>query len=93
VINHRHDRKMDNTTLLGLIAATLTTIAFLPQVVKTWKSKSAKDLSLGMLIIFSTGIFLWLVYGIYIDALPVILGNLVTLALALALLMLKIRYR
>ncbi|MCH8487942.1 MAG: hypothetical protein LAT75_13845, partial [Candidatus Cyclonatronum sp.] len=49
-------------TVVGLLAATCTTISFLPQVIKTWKSKSAKDLSLGMFSIFATGVFLWLVY-------------------------------
>jgi MtN3 and saliva related transmembrane protein len=79
--------------LLGLIAGTLTTIAFLPQLYKTWKSKSAKDVSLVMMITFCTGVFLWLVYGVAIHAMPVIVANAVTLILALTILLLKIRYR
>ncbi len=83
---------MDWLTALGLLAGTLTTIAFLPQVMKTWQSKSAKDVSFGMLIIFCLGVFLWLVYGMYIHSLPIILANLVTLILNLIILRLKIRY-
>lgn len=84
---------MDFVTILGLIAGTFTTIAFLPQLFKTWQSKSAKDVSLGMLMIFSTGVFLWLIYGICLQALPIILANLVTLVFNLIILSLKIRYR
>jgi MtN3 and saliva related transmembrane protein len=79
--------------LLGLIAGTLTTIAFLPQLYKTWKSKSAQDVSLVMMITFCTGLFLWFVYGLAIHAIPVIVSNAVTLVLALMILLLKIRYR
>ena len=79
--------------LLGLIAGTLTTIAFLPQLLKTWKSKSAKDVSLVMMITFSIGIFLWIIYGFAIGAMPIIVTNAVTLVLALLILILKIRYR
>jgi MtN3 and saliva related transmembrane protein len=80
-------------TILGLVAGALTTIAFLPQLIQTWQSKSAKDVSLGMLIVFSTGVFLWLVYGFYIQSLPIILANLLTLIFNLIILGLKIRYR
>lgn len=79
-------------TTLGLVAGTLTTIAFIPQITKTWKSKSAQDVSLGMLITFSTGVLLWLAYGLLIHALPVILANLVTFVLTLIILVLKIKY-
>ncbi|HLG44542.1 MAG TPA: SemiSWEET transporter [Nitrospirales bacterium] len=83
---------MDAITLLGLIAGTLTTAAFLPQLVKTWKSKAAKDISFGMLSIFGTGVVLWIGYGVLISALPVILANVVTLLLISAILVLKIKY-
>lgn len=79
-------------TTLGLVAGTLTTIAFIPQITKTWNSKSAQDVSLGMLITFSAGVFLWLAYGLFIHALPVILANLVTFVLTLIILVLKIKY-
>lgn len=84
---------MDSITILGLVAATLTTVAFLPQLIKTWNSKSAKDVSLEMLITFCIGVFLWLIYGIYLQALPIILANLLTLIFNLIILGLKIRYR
>jgi len=79
-------------TTVGLVAGTLTTIAFIPQLTQTWQSKSAKDVSLGMLITFATGVFLWLTYGLFIHALPVILANLVTFVLTLIILLLKIKY-
>lgn len=84
---------MSALTVLGLVAASLTTIAFVPQVHKTWKSKSAKDLSLGMYLIFTTGVILWLVYGILKEDLPIIAANIVTLSLTLVLLYFKIFYR
>ncbi|WP_242024527.1 SemiSWEET transporter [Trichocoleus sp. FACHB-591] len=84
--------QMDAVTLLGLVAAALTTTAFLPQLLKTWRSKSAKDVSLWMLITFSTGVFLWLIYGVYIQSLPVIIANSVTFVLSSINLILKIRY-
>lgn len=79
-------------TVIGLIAAALTTSAYLPQVVKSWRTKSAKDLSLGMLAILCTGVFLWLIYGILNQDLPIILSNAATLMLALAILVLKIKH-
>jgi len=84
---------MDQITLIGLVAGTLTTIAFIPQLQQTWRTRSAKDVSLGMLLTFITGVFLWLVYGLLLGALPIILANLVTLILTLAILLLKLRYR
>jgi len=79
--------------VLGMIAGSLTTIAFVPQVVKTWRSKSTHDISYGMFILFSLGLLLWLAYGIVIDAMPIIVSNLVTLLLALVILGLKFRYK
>lgn len=84
---------MSPITILGLVAGACTTIAFLPQVVKTWQTKSAKDVSYSMLITFSVGVFLWLVYGICLHALPIILTNALTLFLNLIILWLKIQYR
>ncbi len=84
---------MDTITILGLAAGTLTTIAFLPQMMKTWQTKSAKDVSFLMLITFNIGIFLWLIYGIYLQALPIILANGITLVFNLIILWLKIKYR
>lgn len=80
------------TDLIGFIAATLTTIAFLPQVIKVWKTRSAKDISLGMYTLFSTGVLLWLIYGILIGAWPVIAANITTLVLALVIVVMKLRF-
>lgn len=77
---------------LGFVAGTLTTVAFLPQVIRTWRTKSAKDLSLPMLISFTTGVVCWLIYGLLIDSLPIILANGVTVLLAGTNLILKLRY-
>lgn len=83
---------MDVATPLGLLAGTLTTIAFLPQVIRTYKSKSAKDLSLGMLGTFTTGVLCWLIYGLMIDSLPIVIANAVTFVLAGMNVILKLRY-
>ncbi|PWN05547.1 SemiSWEET transporter [Rhodohalobacter mucosus] len=84
---------MESVTLIGLAAGFCTTIAFLPQVIKTWRSRSAKDLSLGMYTIFCTGVALWLTYGLLISDLPIILTNLATLVLALSILFFKLTFR
>ena len=84
---------MTASMILGLVAAGLTTVAFIPQVHKTWKTKSAKDLSLGMYLIFTSGVILWLIYGILKDDIPIIAANVVTLSLTLVLLYFKIFYK
>jgi MtN3 and saliva related transmembrane protein len=76
---------------VGYLAAALTTAAFVPQVVKTWRSKSAGDLSLPMLIAFTIGVLLWLVYGLALQSAPVIVANATTLSLNLMLVALKLR--
>ncbi|MEH2260805.1 SemiSWEET transporter [Nostoc sp.] len=65
----------------------------MPQMFKTWQTKSAKDVSLVTLITFISGVFLWLIYGIYLQSLPIILANAVTLVFNLIILWLKIKYR
>lgn len=82
-----------NTQLLGISAGILTTISFLPQVIKTWKSRSAKDLSLGMFSLFCLGVVLWLAYGILVSDIPVIIANLMTLVLASTLLFFKLSFK
>jgi MtN3 and saliva related transmembrane protein len=84
---------MNLTQLLGLAAGTFTTIAFLPQVLKTWKSRSAKDLSLGMFSLFCLGVAMWLGYGFLVRDIPVIAANLLTLMLASVLLFFKLRFK
>ncbi|MEB3215215.1 MAG: SemiSWEET transporter [Nostocales cyanobacterium 94392] len=78
--------------IVGLLAATLTTSAFLPQMIKTWRTKSAKDVSYTMLITFIIGIFLWLIYGILRQDIAIILANAFTLLFNLTILYLKIKY-
>ncbi|MFU8811619.1 MAG: SemiSWEET transporter [Balneolaceae bacterium] len=84
---------MESAILIGLAAGFCTTLAFLPQAIKTWKSKSAKDLSLGMYSIFCTGVALWLVYGLVIGDLPIIITNAVTLVLAFSILYFKLTFK
>jgi MtN3 and saliva related transmembrane protein len=82
--------QIDN--LIGALAATLTTIAFIPQAWMTWKSKRAEGVSLGMYGIFTSGVAMWLLYGLLIGAWPVIIANVFTLALALFILVMKLRF-
>jgi len=75
---------------IGYAAAALTTFAFLPQVVKSWRSRSTGDLSTAMLVAFTSGIALWLLYGIAVGSLPVALANGATLVLTGTLFVLKV---
>ena len=84
---------MESANILGLLAGALTTVAFIPQVIKIWKTKHARDISLGMFAIFSLGVLLWLFYGIQIESLPVIVANTVTMGLSLTILIFKFRYK
>lgn len=77
----------------GYAAATLTTLAFVPQVLHTWRTRSVGGISAGMYAIFITGVALWLAYGILLDEWPIIVANGMTLVMALAILIMKIRYR
>ncbi len=78
--------------ILGYMAATLTTVAFVPQVIQVWKTRSAKDISFPMYALFTTGIGLWSAYGFMIDSWPVIGANVVTFVLALSVLIMKWRF-
>ena len=84
---------MDFVNAIGLTAGALTTAAFLPQVVKTWKTRSTKDISLGMFLVLCSGIALWLVYGVLREDLPLLLANGVTIFLAGTILVFKLRYK
>ena len=77
---------------IGFIAAICTTVAFVPQALKIYKSKTVRDISLPMWLIFSFGVFLWLIYGILILSLPIIIANVVTLLLSLFILFFKVKY-
>ena len=83
---------MSTTTVVGFFAGFVPTISFLPQVVKTWKTRSASDLSLGMFSVFSVGVLFWLVYGFLIQEPPMIIWNSVTLILVLAILVMKLKF-
>jgi MtN3 and saliva related transmembrane protein len=78
--------------LIGFFAAFCTTAALVPQLLRVMKLKSARDISLGTFLLFSVGVALWLFYGIYTGLKPVIASNIVTLALSVSILVLKLRY-
>lgn len=79
--------------LIGILAGILCTISFIPQVIRIVKTKRTKDLSLVTFTLFSLGVFLWLVYGVLIQELPIILANFATLSLILIILGMKIKYK
>jgi len=81
-----------NHETVGLIAGTLTTMSFVPQVWKIWNTKSARDLSWGMVAVFCAGTFLWLVYGLMLGAVSIIVANAVTFVLSLSICVMKTRY-
>ena len=78
--------------LFGFLAALLTTIAFLPQLYKTWETKSADDVSLVMLILFITGLICWIIYGLRINSIPILVANTMTFIFNFSILILKITY-
>ena len=79
--------------LIGYIAAGLTTLSFLPQALHTFRTRDVRGISLGMYALFNSGVALWLVYGLLIDAWPIVVANAITLCLALTILVMKLRYR
>jgi MtN3 and saliva related transmembrane protein len=83
---------MDFINILGFVAAFLTTTAFLPQVLKVWRSRSTKDISLPMLVTFIAGVTLWLIYGVMVKAAPIVIANAITLILNLLILRFKIKH-
>jgi MtN3 and saliva related transmembrane protein len=80
---------MDTVTLLGLLAGTLTTLAFAPQVVRAWRTRSTDDLSLGMLVVLLSGVLLWLAYGVVRGDIAIIAANGVTAVLVGLILSIK----
>ena len=79
-------------TFIGILAGTLTTISVLPQVIKSWKTKKTNDISTLMYVLLTTGIILWIIYGVLTNDLPITLANSVTLILVSSILFLKIKY-
>jgi MtN3 and saliva related transmembrane protein len=88
-MTHLGERQVE---LIGFVAAFCTTMAFVPQLLRVVKLRSAREISLGTFLLFSIGVALWLLYGLYTGSKPVIASNLVTLALSLSILVLKLRY-
>ncbi|MBK1682171.1 MULTISPECIES: SemiSWEET transporter [Rhodoferax] len=79
--------------IIGSVAATLTTISFLPQAWHTFRTKDVSGISLGMYCVFTTGVACWLVYGLLMDAWPIVISNAITVSLAAMILGMKLRYR
>ncbi|NJM43121.1 MAG: SemiSWEET transporter [Brachymonas sp.] len=79
--------------LIGYIAACLTTFSFIPQALKTFRTRDVSGISLGMYSAFTAGVALWLLYGFMLMAWPIIIANVITLSLALSILLMKLRYR
>jgi MtN3 and saliva related transmembrane protein len=83
----------DIVGIMGFIAGLLTTVAFLPQVIKVYKTKSAKDISLPMYVIFTIGIAMWIIYGFMLDSMDILIFNVITFILAITILVYKIRLK
>ena len=77
----------------GYVAATLTTLAFVPQAIKTLKTRDTHSISLGMYVVFTTGVGFWLMYGVYLKSWPMIAGNVITFVLAMTILVAKMRWK
>jgi MtN3 and saliva related transmembrane protein len=83
---------MTATECTGTAAAAFTTIAFIPQAWKVWRTSHTADISLGMYLLFTTGVALWLAYGVMLDSWPIIVANSITLLLAGAVLAMKLKF-
>jgi len=84
---------MTGIQILGLLAGTITSITFLPQVIKIWKTRSAKDLSLLMLLLLMLGVILWLTYGLLVKDAAIIYTNSMVLGMSMVMLFFKLRFR
>jgi len=90
---HGNESKfMNSVDWMGSIAATLTTTSFIPQVWQVWRTRHTKDISLGMYAIFTSGVAMWLLYGISLGSWPIIIANSITVCLAGAVLLMKLRF-
>jgi MtN3 and saliva related transmembrane protein len=83
---------MDRATAIGLTAGALTTLSYVPQLIKTLKTKSTKDISVGMFVTLALGLGMWTFYGFSINSIPVIVANIVSLTLVFVVLIFKIKY-
>lgn len=84
--------ELNGIEVLGIVAGCFTTLAFLPQVIKVWKTRETRDLSLAMFVLFLTGLLLWLVYGIVQGSLSIMLANGITFILSVYILIMKLRH-
>jgi MtN3 and saliva related transmembrane protein len=85
--------QIDSIEIIGLIAAILTTAAYVPQVIKTWKVKDVESLSLTMYVVMFLGVMMWLTYGILQHSIAIVLANIITGGLTFTLIFLKLKYR
>ncbi len=84
---------MDPIEIIGLIAALCTTVSLFPQLLKVWKTKSTKDISMGMFMFFCGGVFLWFVYGLLVNDFPIIIANSLAFIQAVIIIAFKIKYK
>ncbi|AOW17401.1 hypothetical protein LPB03_07965 [Polaribacter vadi] len=84
---------MNYFEIIGFFAAILTTVAFFPQVIKVYKTKETKSISLSMYIVFSIGVLFWLIYGLHLKSLPIVLANAITLISSIYILHMKIKHK
>lgn len=92
-VSNERSAKLDATKIIGYSAALLTTISFLPQVVQTIKTRSARDISIGMLVLCLAGVGMWLVYGLLTHQMPIIAANVTTMGLVIVLCVCKFIYK
>jgi MtN3 and saliva related transmembrane protein len=83
---------MDYTITVGFVAAVLTAVSFFPQVIKVWKTKSTRDISLGMFLISCSGFFLWFIYGVLTQDPPIVIANILTFLQAFVILIFKVKF-
>ncbi|MCX6682660.1 MAG: SemiSWEET transporter [Methanoregula sp.] len=83
---------MDATVLIGYLAGTFTTVSFLPQVIRSYTTRSTHDISFKMLLLFGAGMLLWTIYGILVNSMPIIAANVITFALVVVLMAMKVKY-
>ena len=84
---------MDYIALLGLLATSITVVAYLPQLIKIWKTRSTRDISLGTFSIFCTTSFLWFIYGVFISDIPLTVANFILLVQGLSIVAFKLKYK
>lgn len=84
---------MQAIEILGLVAGTITSVTFLPQVIKIWQTKSAKDISIMMLLLLMLGVILWLIYGLVVMSAAIIYTNSMVLAMSLIMLYFKLKFK